>query len=272
MNEAFEVRGSVCKLEQRKQRKQDPDDPLCCTRDLHTYDVEFSPSGNVLLETSYTHSGLVHRRIRFDYDEAGRLDRTVTCDGTGKHLGSSVLTYSESKCIWVNRDAEGVTTNGVSEYSGKHLILTRSFDSENKLRTAKSFEYSGSKVSKSESLYHLPDGTVYERWLADYNSEGRICRTYGLKADGSPLGDGKYLYEYDQEGRRSKTWTFSEFSDDNIATNVTIYEYVNNEIGNWIERHEYHLWRDDSHQSKRLTTRTFTYYGQPVSRITAFLR
>ena len=68
MNEAFEVRGSVCKLEQRKQRKQDPDDPLCCTQDLHTYDVEFSPSGKVLLETSYTHSGLVHRRIRFDYD------------------------------------------------------------------------------------------------------------------------------------------------------------------------------------------------------------
>ena len=46
---------------------------------------------------------------------------------------------------------------------------------------------------------------------------------------------------------------------DNIATNATIYEYANGEIGNWIERHEYHLWRDDSYQSKRLTTRTLAY-------------
>jgi len=113
---------------------------------------------------------------------------------------------------------------------------------------------------KSESLYYLLDGTVCEHWLADYDSEERIHKTYGLKADGSPLGDGKYLYEYDQEGRRSKIWTFNEFGHDNIATNVTIYEYVNDDIGNWLERHEYHLWRDDSYQSKRLTTRTLTYY------------
>jgi hypothetical protein len=45
-----------------------------------------------------------------------------------------------------------------------------------------------------------------------------------------------YLYEYDQEGRRSKTGTFNEFGDDNIATNVTIYECANDEVGNWIQR------------------------------------
>jgi hypothetical protein len=61
-------------------------------------------------------------------------------------------------------------------------------------------------------------------------------------------------------GRRTKTWTFSEFGDDNIATNVTIYEYVDDEVGNWIERREYYLWRDDSYQSKRVTMRTLTYY------------
>lgn len=195
-----------------------------------------------------------------EYDEAGRLVRTTICDGTGKQVGSSDLAYSESKCIWVNRDGTGVIANGVSEYSGGHLISTRSFDNENRLRTAKSFEYSDGKLAKSESLYYLPDGTVYERWLSSYTSEGRIEGTYGLKADGSPLGDGRYLYEHDQEGRRSKTWTFSEFGNDNIATNVTIYEYVNDQIGNWVERHEYHLWRDDSYQAKRLTMRTFTYY------------
>jgi hypothetical protein len=261
MNEAFGVKGCVHKLEQRKQRNQDLQDPLLHVRDLDSYDVEFSASGQVLLETSYTHSGMVDRCTRSEYDETGRLVRTVSVDGSGKHVASSVLTYSESKCIWVNSDAEKVTANGVSEYSGKHLISTRSFDNENRLRTAKSFEYSEGTLLKSDSLYYLPDGTVYEHWITDYNPEGRIRRTYGLKADGSPLGDGKYIYEYDQEGRRSKILTFNEFADDNVATKVTIYQYVNDETGNWIERLEYHMWRDDSYQSKGLTRRTVSYYG-----------
>lgn len=265
MSETLEVKGSVRKLEQRKQSKQDPRDPLLRVRDLDNFDVEFSPSGQPVLETSYTHSGSVHRCNRFEYNEARRLVSTVSVDGAGNKLESSELTYAESKCVLVNRDALGVVANhGVDEYRGKDLLSTSSFDIENRLRRVKTFEYSGGRLVKSDSLYYLPDGTVYERWLADYDSAGRIHKTYGLKADGSPLGDGKYVYEYDQEGRRSKTWTFSEFADDNIATNVTIYEYVNDEIGNWIERREYRLWRDDSYQSKRLTTRRLTYYrGTP---------
>jgi hypothetical protein len=39
-----------------------------------------------------------------------------------------------------------------------------------------------------------------------------------------------------------------------------LYKYVNDEIGNWIERHEIHLWRDDSYRTKRLTTRSLSYY------------
>jgi len=261
MNEAFGVKGSVYHLEQRKQHKQDPTDPLVHIRDFDSYDVEFSPSGPVLLETWYTRSCSVHRRTRFEYNEAGRLIHTVSFDGAGSELGSSEHTYPESKCIWVNRDSRGViTSHGVDNYSGTHLLSTFTFDNENRLKRVKRFEYSNDRLVKSDSLRNLPDGTVYERWLTDYDSEGRIHSTYGLKGDGSPLGDGKYLYEYDQEGRRSKTWTFSEFGDDNIATKVTIYEYVNDEIGNWIERHECHRWRDDSYKSRSLTTRTLTYY------------
>jgi hypothetical protein len=261
MNEAFGVKGSVHKLEQRKQRRQDPHDLLNHTRDLDSFDVEFSPAGKVVLETNYTYSGSVHRCTRFEYDETERLIRTVSVDGAGNKLGSSELTYLESKCIWVNRDSGGdVANHGVDDYSGSCLISTSTFDNENKVRRVKTFEYSDGRLLKSDSLYYLPDGNAYEQWFADYDSEQRIHKTYGLKADGSPLGDGKYLYEYDQEGRRTKTWTFNEFGDDNIATAVTIYEYVDDEVGNWIERREYHLWRNDSYQSKRTTTRTLTYY------------
>lgn len=261
MNEAFEVKGSVRKLEQRKQRTRDPHDPLEHIPDFASFDAEFSSSGQLILETKYTRSGSVHRVTRSEYDEVGRLVRTASVDGAGNKLGSSELTYAESKCIWVNHDSLGIVAgHGVNEYSGKHLLSTSSFDNENRRRRVKSFEYSGGRLVKSDSFYYLTDGTVCERWLADYDSAGRMHKTYGLKADGSPLGDGKYVYEYNEEGRRTKTWTFSEFGDDNVATNVTIYEYVDDEVGNWIERREYYLWRDDTYQSKRVTTRTLTYY------------
>jgi len=258
MNEALEVKGSVRKLEQK--RKRDLPDSLQHIFDFGSFDAELSPSGHLLLETSYTYGGFLYRHTHYEYDEAGRVVRTASVGATGETLGSSELTYAESKCIWVNRDPLGIlSSHGVDDYSGKHLLSTATFDRENKPKRVKTFEYSGDRLVKSDSLYYLPDGTVYEHCLSDYDSAGRIHKTYRLKADGSPLGDGKYLYEYNQEGRRSKTWTLNEFGEE-IATSVTIYEYVDDEIGNWIERHEYHMWRDDSYRSKHLTTRTLTYY------------
>jgi hypothetical protein len=263
MNEKYAVKGCVRRLEQRKQRKQlrDNPDPLSQTLDLWSFDVEFSLSGKVLQKTSYTYGGAVYRSTRFEYDEAERLIRTTNFASTGVGLASSELAYTDGKCTWINRDATGVVTSrGVDEYNGEHLTLMSSFDDHDRPKTVKSFEYLDNKLAKSDSRYFLPDGTWYERWLTDYDSQGRVLRTHGLKADGSPLGDGKYLHEYDEEGRLSKLWTFSEFDDDNIASNVTIYQYVNDERGNWIERCEFHLWRNDSYQSKTTTTRMLTYY------------
>lgn len=263
MNEKYAVKGRVHRLEQRKQRKQSRDNPdtLSQTLDLWSFDVEFSLSGNVLQKTSYTYGGAVYRSTHFEYDEGERLIRTTSFDSAGARLASSELAYTDGKCTWINRDATGVVTSrSVDEYNGEHLTLISSFDDHDKPRTVKSFEYLDNKLTKSDSRYFLPDGAIYEHWLTDYDSQGRVLRTHGLKADGSPLGDGKYRYEYDEEGRMSKVWTFSEFDDDNLASNVTIYQYVNDNRGNWIERCEFHLWRNDTCQSKTTTTRVLTYY------------
>ena len=125
---------------------------------------------------------------------------------------------------------------------------------------SKTFRYADGKLAGSESCFFASDGTLSERWLTDYDSNSRVLSTYGLKADGSPLGDGKYSYEYDEEGRKTKVWTFSEFAADPVAASVTIYEYVNDQLGNWIERQESYIVRDGAHRSKQLTTRTLTYF------------
>jgi hypothetical protein len=261
MDEKYGIKGSVHKLEQRKQRISDSD-PLYKTPNISDYDLEFSPTGQVLEKTSYTYGGAVYQSMRYEYDDAGRVVRRRTFDSTGAEMALSELVYSQAKCSWVNRDAAGtITSRGLDEYKGENLVLASSYDPQDKRRTLKTFDYSSNRLTSSDSRYFLPDGTLYERWLSDYDSEGRIIRTHGLKADGSPLGDGKYSYEYNDEGRKSKVWTFNEFDDDEVASGVTIYEYLNDERGNWIERREFHMWRNDSYQSKTITSRNLTYFA-----------
>lgn len=260
MNEEYGLKGNVKRLEQRRQSKFDSG-LLQHTPDHDSFDVEFSLLGRSLRETYYTYDGLVHRSTRFHYDEAGRLIRTEKFDHTGACFGCCEHVYSEGKCEWLSRDAAGVITGrGVDEHDGTRLVRLSSFDDHGGPRRIKSFEYSDNRLVKSDSRYFL-DGYV-QRWLADYDSAGRIHKTYGLKSDGSPLGDGKYVYEYDQDGRESKVWSFNEYNDDNVATQVKIYEYVDDEERNWIERRELNVWRNDSYRSKTITARKLTYYPE----------
>jgi hypothetical protein len=260
MNEEYGIKGCVHRLEQRKHLKFSIDG-LDKKPNHDSYDVEFSIAGQVLQEITYNYGGTPCRSTKFDYDDAGRLTRTSAIGSTGVEIAVSELAYSKGKCTWVNRDATGtITSRGIDEYDGEHLILLSTFDGRDRPKTVKSFEYLENKLTKSDSRYFLPDGTMCERWLTDYDSQGRVRRTHGLKADGSPLGDGKYLHEYDEEGRIGKVWTFTEFGNDNIASSVTIYEYATDDVGNWIERREFHLWRNDTYQSKGTTTRKLTYY------------
>jgi|SRR5579859_2975229 len=260
MNETYGTKGCVHRLEQRKHLKF-PVDGLDQTPNHDSFDVEFSVTGQVLQEITFNYGGATFRSTRFEYDEAGRLTRTVESDNTGAEVAFSERVYSEGRCTWINRDSTGmITSHGVDEYNGEYLVLLSTFDGQGRPKRVKSFEYLDSKLTKSDSQYYLPDGVMHERWLTDYDSEGRVHRTHGLKADGSALGDGKYLHEYDEEGRISKLWTFNEFDDDDTAGNVTIYQYLNDDRGNWIERREFHIWRKDSYQSKTTTTRKLTYY------------
>jgi YD repeat-containing protein len=261
MNEQdFGLKGSVRSLAQRKQSRP-TSERLQLVPDHNSFDVFFSLSGQVLQQTSHTYGGAIHHSTRFEYDEAGRLIRTTTSDSSEVSLETSELVYPVGQCVWVKRDGGGVmTSRGVDDYDGEYLILASTFDIQDRLKRSKNFEYLNNRLRKSDSKYYGGDGVLYERSLAEYDSEGRIQRSYGLKQDGSPLGDGKYSYEYDAEGRIAKHCTFSEFEADEIASKVTIYKYVNDDVGNWIERRESHLWRNDSYASEAITTRKLAYY------------
>ena len=257
MNEYYEVKGRVTKLEQRSPCSSRIED----LANYDNYDVEFSPAGQVLKKILYTGAMNVQRAEYFTYDDSGKLVLTTELDGTDRciQISSVENPLKRAQTIWVNRAPSGkVTGRTVSVYEEDLLVSFTAYVGEDQLQRQKTFEYAGLKLLRSDSKYFGRDGAVNERWLSSYDSEGRIKETYGLKADGKPLGDGRYTYEYDGEGRKRRVWSFNEW--DNSASSVRVYEYICDERGNWIERHAFQRFRSDSDWRRTITTRKLAYY------------
>jgi hypothetical protein len=259
MNENYNVKGPVLKLEQRK-----PCVPgLEHLVDYDSFDVEFSPSGQVVHFTQYTGAGDVFRSECYSYDDSGKLARSLEFDSAESEAGTTDYDHdSDGKRVgWTRRDKSGtVTGRGVEEYAGKLLVSLVSFRANDVVVRRKTFEYWDDKLVQSVSTYYGPNGEVSERWISAYDEDGRITETFGLKSDGKPLGDGRYIYEYDHEGRESRVLSVNEFADDNEPNHTKRFAFKFDEHGNWIKRCEYTRSRSDSNWRKTFTTRKLTYY------------
>ncbi len=258
MNDKYDVKGRVHKLEQR--RVWDIGLEHLPNRD--SFDVEFSPSGQILRLTTYNIAGAVIGSNHFVYNEFGKISRSLEFDSTGRQIHSNDFVHQvQGKRVITISETEGKFAGRTVEvYEGSLLLSFASYDGDNLLKREKTFQYAGSRLQRSDSRHYLPDGTLVEQWLSSYDSEGRIAETYGLKGDGKPLGDGKYRYEYDSGGRTSRVWTFNDLVPDEPAGGIKIYEYETDELGNWIARREFYQSRGDSTWSMKTTTRKFTYY------------
>lgn len=259
MNEKYDVKGRVHTLAQRKARNIG----LEHLPNRDSFDVEFSPSGQVLRLTIYNMAGAVMRSEHFVYNDSGKISRSLEFDSTGcqTHSNDFVHQTQGNRVITITETEGKFAGRTVDVYEGNLLLSFASYDGDNLLCKEKTFQYAGSGLQTSDSRYYLPDGTLVEQWLSSYDSEGRIAETYGLNGDGKPLGDGKYKYEYDSEGRTSRVWTFNDLVPDEPASGITIYEYETDESGNWTARREFYQSRGDSTWSMKTTTRKLTYYA-----------
>jgi hypothetical protein len=260
MNDKYDVKGRVHKLEQRKDWHLGRLDHLL---NQDSFDVEFSPSGQILQVTNYDMAGSVIGSSHFEYDNSGKASRSLQFDGNERQIHTTVFFYeTQGNRLVTITETDGKFAGRTVELSEGDLPLSfASYDSGGLLSREKTFQYSGGALQTSDSRFYLPDGTLLEQWLSSYDAQGRIEETYGLKRDGKPLGDGKYKFAYDSEGRPSRVGTFDEYVHDERASAIKRYEYETDQYGNWIARHEYYRSRSDSTWSKKITTRKLTYYA-----------
>jgi hypothetical protein len=259
MNENYEIKVGVHKLEQRT-----PSIPrLKHLRDHKNFDIEFSPSGKVLQVTNYTGALIVHSREYLLYDDQLTLALSVELDAAYRCKKiTSLESFDKGVKTWITRTTLGQETNRAIElFDDGRLLSVKSFDGDGHLKIEKTFEYAENKLAKCDSNYYGIGGSLAECWISHYNSDGRIADTFGLKPNGEPLGDGRYKFEYDSEGRESKVWSFNEWDD--VATSVKTYEYECDQRGNWIERRALNQSRSDSYWRTEITTRKLTYYPSP---------
>ena len=257
MNENYDFSGSVHRLEQRKPWEYGLDH----LPNHEAFDVEFSPTGQVLQQTDYTNALEIYRSTRYVYDDSARLIRSLEFDAAGTRRAVSEIEYSNEKRTWTTRNSIGiVTSRGVEEYCGTVPALLATYDPTGRPMRLKSFEYTGGKLSKAVLKYFSANGDLAELSISLFDAMGRVIEAFGLTPDGKPNGDGRYTYEYDREGRKCRVLSYNDLDGTGIPNIISEFLYKSDDQGNWTERSENHSYRGHSGPTTRVTTRKITYY------------
>lgn len=232
MNEKYDIRGRVRRLEQRKDWNLGLENLL----NDDSFDVEFSPSGQILRLTTYNMAGDVIGSEQFVYSDSGKITSSLEFDSAGRQTHANCFVHqNEGNQVITASEKDGKFTGRTVEIFDGSMVLSFAFyDAKNFLMKEKAFQYIYNKLHSSETKFFVSDGRLVERWLSSYDSEGRIVETYGLNGDSEPLGDGRYKYEYTPQGRIGRVWTFDDLVPDGPASGLKMYEYVDDEAGNWV--------------------------------------
>jgi hypothetical protein len=263
MHDNYDVKGGVHRIEQRR-HSVDHLAFLPCPQDRDSFDVEFSPSGQVVQRTNYTFEAQIYGSKRFIYGGRGELVRTLEFEASGGRLGNTDFRFdSEGNCVgWTRFDSSGALTRlCVKHFTGKLLVHSVTSNASGVPVAEQDFQYERSTLVKSLRGYYGLDGSLSETWISLYNSQGWLIETFGLNEKGGALGDGRYTYEYDTDGRKMKNWSFNDCSDDNLPNAVTVFEYQSDEVGNWVKRTAFHRFLTDSRWTKKITNRKLTYFS-----------
>jgi|SRR5580700_2062535 hypothetical protein len=100
MNDKYEVEGRVGRLEQRKNWNLG----LEHLPNRDSFDVEFSPSGQILRLTTYNMAGAIIGSEQFVYDNVGEIASSLEFDSAGRQTHSTCFVHQteENRAITIS--------------------------------------------------------------------------------------------------------------------------------------------------------------------------
>jgi hypothetical protein len=228
--------------------------------DPEFYKMEFSVEGLVRAKTRFRGDGEVYDAERFEYDPTGRITRIVVADSAGQLISSTDFEHAANGKRGVTRNPEGVVIRTFAdEFEAGRPTLLSSFEADGTSRTRKEFEYRDGRLFRTVASYYAPNDVRFHRWISIFDDRERVQESHGEHVDGSPLGDGKYTYEYRDDGRLWKRSYLNEFTDE--VSSVETYSYFDDTRGNWVEKRGILSWRNKDRPQSSLRTRELSYYG-----------
>jgi len=254
----YDVTGPVRALTQRRENLTALKS-LGNSFDPEFYQIEFSVEGLVRAKTRFRGDGEVYDAERFEYDPTGRITRIVVADSAGQLISSTEFEYPANGKRGVTRNPNGVVIRTCAdEFEADRPTVVSSFEADGTPMTRKEFEYRGGRLFRTVASYYAPNDVRFHRWISIFDDRERVQESHGEHVDGSPLGDGKYTYEYRDDGRLWKHSCLNEFTDE--VSSVETYSYSDDTRGNWVEKRGIRLWRNKDLPQSSLWTRELSYY------------
>lgn len=233
------------------------------TIDSSRFHYEFDVNGNLAISKSYLRDGSVHSRTQYFYDGEDLL-RSESIDCQDRLIQTTTYLYERGQCIaWSASNATGETERQARMFYQKGVLSRMSIFAGNQFVLDRRFSYDQGVLSFQDSRIFSTLGVYAERALTFFDAEGRPKESFALKPDGSPLGDGRYEYVYDERGFRARVLCYDDFSEASEPTSIHTYAYTTDETGNWISQFVFSLEWDE-----RLLwtfTRAISYFPEKSS-------
>lgn len=215
-------------------------------------------TGNVKKVASVLYEAVVDRDGDMQYGE--QLERTETLyNEKGQRRSMTFLNADESDIMFRSRykhDGFGLTTlehivDNHEQIIGrtyyiydKNLVLSESYveDAERQIehRVLYKYDETGRLVERS---YNDAKNDVYRREVYSYDFDGAVHRTSVYDRSKTKILD--YNYEYDSHQQPINVTTY-DYTDEDPDMSTTLYQYKYDSQGNWIQRTQYVLEKDNA--------------------------
>jgi len=175
----------------------------------------------------------IQRKTLYKYNDKGNLSQTSNFNSEGEFTGKTIYTRDNKGNLIETGDF-----NSKGGFIGKiiytrdnkgNAVETNSYDSMGILNSKFKFEYD-KKGRILESIYYGSDGELREKKYSKYDGKGRTIEVKLV------IGTSVFIKDLKYENKEKDDLTLMIKSENYSIMSKTIYTYVYDENGNWIEK------------------------------------